>query len=142
MRFSEKEMISALIELKENEKTCLWLLCCIFFFDPAVSMYFLFAEIGGALFIMLAIPPAVVGFAARFVGRSYKLKHRLPVGCLGALVHLVGCYLLSFNPFIYLMAPVAFVISASVAKVKLERVHIWALDQEELGKINTNKPLN
>ncbi|KZN62236.1 hypothetical protein N473_19860 [Pseudoalteromonas luteoviolacea CPMOR-1] len=48
----------------------------------------------------------------------------------------------SFTPFIYLMAPLAFVISASVAKVKLERVHIWTLDQEELGKINTNKPLN
>ncbi|ALO42768.1 hypothetical protein PP2015_2271 [Pseudoalteromonas phenolica] len=142
LRFSEDEMVSALIALRENEKPVYGFFAAFFALIPAVSMYFLFADMGGALYVMFAIPPAMVGFAARFVGRSYKFKHRLPVGFLGVFAHLVGCYLLSLNPFLYLMAPVAFVISASVAKVKLERVHIWALDQEEMGKINTNKQLN
>lgn len=133
-------MISALIDLKKNAKPIYGLLAAIFALLPGTAMYFFFAEMGGILYVMLAIPPAIVGFTARFVGRCYTFKHRLPVGLVGAVVHLIGCFLLQLNPFIYLMTPVAFVIALTVAKVKLERVHIWALDQEQLGKLNTNNP--
>ncbi|GAB4196045.1 MAG: hypothetical protein Tsb002_29100 [Wenzhouxiangellaceae bacterium] len=138
MRFSDEEMANSLIELKKNASPAYGFFAALFALIPAISMYFLFAHMGGALYIMLAIPPAIVGLAARFVGRCYKVKHRLPVGFLGAVVHLVGCYLLQLNPILYLMTPVAFAISVNVSKVKLERVHIWALNQEELGKLNTD----
>ena len=85
---------------------------------------------------MLVLPPAVVGLFARFTGRTYKTKHRLLIGAVGAIVHIAGCMLLGLSPLIYLLTPVAFGISMYLAKIKLEAVHIWAIKQEELGQLD------
>ena len=91
---------------------------------------------GSVLYLMLALPPAVVGLFARFTGRTYKAKHRIIIGVVGAIVHIGGCILLGLNPLIYLLTPVAFFISMHLAKIKLGRVQLWAIKQEELGQLN------
>ena len=139
MRFSQEEMLEALDEINKKQKPLLAFFAALVGAIPAVALYFFFAQIGGVLYVMLAIPPAIVGLFARFVGRTYKAKHRVSVGAVGVLVHIIGCVLLEFNPLIYLLTPVAFGVAMVVAKIKLERVHEWALDQESTGLLNTDK---
>lgn len=91
---------------------------------------------GSVLCLMLALPPAAVGLFARFTGRTYKAKHRIIIGVVSAIVHIAGCILLGLNPLIYLLTPVAFFISMHLAKIKLGRVQLWAIKQEELGQLN------
>lgn len=55
---------------------------------------------GSVLYLMLALPPAVVGLFARFTGRTHKAKHRIIIGVVGAIVHIAGCILLGLNPLI------------------------------------------
>jgi uncharacterized membrane protein HdeD (DUF308 family) len=141
LRFSKEEMLEALDEINKNQKPLLAFLAALVGAVPAIALYFFFAQMGGVLYVMLAIPPALVGVFARFVGRTYKAKHRISVGFIGALVHVIGCVLLEFNPLIYVLTPVAFGIAMVVSKIKLERVHEWALDQEATGLLNTNKPI-
>jgi hypothetical protein len=142
LRFSQEEMLEALDEINKNQKPLLAFFAALVGAVPAIVLYFFFAQMGGVLYIMLALPPALVGLFARFVGRTYKAKHRISVGFVGALVHVIGCVLLEFNPLIYLLTPVAFGIAMVVSKIKLDRVHEWALDQEETGLLNTNKQIN
>ncbi len=139
MRFTNEEMEAAYTEINEKADPKRAFGGALAGVIPALVLYFIFAMMGGLLWVMLALPPMVIGFFARFVGRTYKHKHRLPVGAVGAIVHVLGCFLLGLNPMAYLLAPVAFGIAMVTAKIKLYRVHIWALDMAEQGKINTDK---
>ncbi len=94
---------------------------------------------GGAFYIMLALPPLMVGFAAKFIGRTYSMKHRMAVGLVGVLVHILGCYLLQVSPIIYILAPVAFAIAFTAARVKLEPIQSHALASAKFGKIGTDQ---
>ncbi|RVT48176.1 hypothetical protein EMM73_02470 [Rheinheimera sediminis] len=139
MRYSNEEMENALAEINRNQKPVLAFIASLIGAVPAMGMYFFFAQMGGVLYLMLALPPAFVGLFARFVGRTYKAKHRISVGIVGALVHVAGCLLLQFNPLIYLLAPVAFFIAMSVAKIKLKHIHGLAIIQANLGKLSAEK---
>lgn len=139
MRYSKEEMERALAEINSNQKPVLAFFASLIGAMPAITMYLFFAQMGGAIYLMLVLPPAFVGLFARFVGRTYKIKHRISVGIVGASVHVIGCLLLLFNPLIYLLTPVAFVIAMSVAKIKLERIHSDAILHADLGKLNANK---
>lgn len=139
MRYSNEEMEGALAEINSNQKPVLAFFASLVGAVPAIAMYLFFAQMGGAIYLMLAVPPAFIGLFARFVGRTYKAKHRIPVGIVGAFVHIIGCLLLQFSPLIYLLTPVAFMIAMSVAKIKLERIHSQAILQADLGKLNVNK---
>jgi VIT1/CCC1 family predicted Fe2+/Mn2+ transporter len=139
LRYSNEEMEKALAEINRNQKPVLAFFASLVGAVPAIAMYFFFAQMGGVLYLMLALPPAFVGLFGRFVGRTYKIKHRVSVGIVGAFVHIIGCLLLQFNPLIYLLTPVAFLIAMSVAKIKLERIHSLAILQADLGKLNANK---
>ena len=139
MRYSNEEMENAFAEINRNQKSVLAFIASLIGAVPAIGMYFFFAQMGGVLYLMLALPPAIVGLFARFVDRTYKAKHRISVGIVGALVHVAGCLLLQFNPLIYLLTPVAFFIAMSVAKIKLEHIHGLAIIQASLGKLNAEK---
>ncbi|KAA3649536.1 MAG: hypothetical protein DWP95_02040 [Proteobacteria bacterium] len=103
---------------------------------PALAVYLFFGQMSVILVLFLALPPLMIGYAAQFVGRCYKIKHRLPIGVLGASAHIFGCVVLQVHPFYYLLTPIAFMLSVMVAKVKLKRVDIWAIEEYEMGKIN------
>ena len=133
MKYSKEEMIAALNDINKNQKPVLAFFASIVGAIPAIALYFFFAQMGGLLYIFLALPPLIVGFFARYVGRTYKAKHRISIGVVGALVHIVGCFLLQLSPLAYLLTPVAFGIAMSVAKIKLEYIHELALDQKGLG---------
>jgi len=132
LRYSKEEMIAALDEINKNQKPGLAIAASLVGAIPAIAIYFFFAQMGGLLYVFLALPPAIVGFFARYVGRTYQSKHRIPVGVVGAIVHITGCILLGLNPLIYVLTPVAFGIAMSVAKIKLEYIHELALDQKGL----------
>ena len=141
MRYTIEEMESAYSYINKNAKPLLAFIGALTGLIPAFGLYFLYSDMGAILWVMLALPPLVIGLFSKFVGRTYKATHRISVGVVGALVHLAGCYMFQLNPIAYLMVPVAFVISMTSAKIKLDRVHHAAILQADLGKINTNKNL-
>ncbi|MEM5550066.1 hypothetical protein WNY63_04905 [Pseudoalteromonas neustonica] len=139
MRFSIEEMEAAFTEINEHANPKLALLGALSGSLPAIAVYFLFMEMGGLLLIMLFLSPLIIGYFARFVGRTYKVKHRISVGVIGALVYIIGCILLGLGPLYYLLVPVAFGVAMTTAKIKLYRVHEWAIEWEENGKLFKNK---
>ncbi|MEM7422051.1 MAG: hypothetical protein AAF364_20415 [Pseudomonadota bacterium] len=136
MRFTDEEMIAALQELNAKQKPMQGLFGAIIGAFVGFVFYLFISQMGAAIIIMLAVPPASIGLFARFTGQMYSLKYRLPVGAIGALLHIFGCYMLGLTPLAYILTPVAFIIAVTLSKVKLERVHIWAISQEEIGKLN------
>ncbi len=131
-------MQQALAELNQNAKPIMALVGELIGSTAAMMMYYYFAKMKTVLIIMLAIPPFIVGVFSRFMGCTYKLKHRLPAGILAAIVHMTGCWFMGVNPLFYLLTPVAFAIAFIVAKVKLEPVHDWAIDQDKYGQLYKN----
>ncbi|AQS37348.1 hypothetical protein Sps_02190 [Shewanella psychrophila] len=139
MRYKQEEMEEAYAEISQNENPKGAIFGALIGALPAMLLYFVFALIGGHFILLLALPPTVIGIFSRFVGRTYRHKHRLPVGAIGALAHIVGCALLGSSPLLYLLTPLAFFISMSVAKIKLKEVHDWAIYQADLGRLSISK---
>lgn len=139
MRYSKEEMVKALNEINSNQKPVLGFFAALVGAVPAIAMYLFFSQAGAILYLMLALPPAIVGLFARFVGRTYKIKYRIPVGVVGALVHVAGCMLLQFSPLVYFLTPVAFLIAMSVSKIKVGHIHSLAMIQYDLGNLDINK---
>lgn len=139
MKYTTEELETSYSEIKKNANPIYAFFGALIGALPAVALYFFYGEMGGALYIMLALPPLIVGFAAKFIGRTYSIKHRLAVGIIGALVHILGCYLIQFSPIIYMLAPVAFAIAFTTAKIKLEPIQSHALASANFGKIGTNQ---
>ena len=140
MRFSKQEMQEALNEISQNEKPLMAIVGALIGAVPAIAMYYYFSKMGGVLSVMLAIPPFIVGIFSRFMGCTYRFKHRVPAGIVGAIVHVIGCLLLGFNPLVYLLTPVAFAIDLITAKIKLAAVHEWAIDQKNFGILDKEPP--
>lgn len=136
MRFSKQEMQEALKEINQNEKPLMTIIGALIGVVPAIIMYYYFSKMGGVLFLMLAIPPFIVGMFSRVLGCAYKLKYRIPVGVIGACIHIFGCWYLGLSPLVYLLAPVAFTIALMISKVKLSPVHEWAIDQDQYGRLD------
>ena len=136
MRYSKEEMEAALQKLNQKQKPVFGLLGALIGAFVGFVIYMLIAEMGGAIILMLAVPPAAVGFFARFTGQMFKLKYRLPVGIIGGVLHIIGCYMLGLNPLFYLFTPVAFGIAITLSKITLERIHVLAITQQEMGKLN------
>ncbi len=84
MKYTEEEMKSSLICLKTASKPMRGFLSALIVSPLAMLVYFYFASMGLILVIMLAIPPLIVGYLARFMGQTYKFLHRIPIGMLGA----------------------------------------------------------
>lgn len=139
MRFSIEEMEAAFTEINEHANPLLAFLGALSGALPAIMVYFLFMEMGGVLLILMLFSPLLIGYFARFVGRTYKAKHRVAVGFVGVTVYILGCVLLGMNPLMYLLVPVAFGVAMSTAKIKLYRVHEWAIEWEKNGKLFKNK---
>lgn len=135
MRFSIEEMEAAFTEINEHANPLLAFLGALSGSLPAIMVYFLFTEMGGVLLVLMFLSPLIIGYFARFVGRTYKAKHRLAVGFVGATVYILGCVIFGMNPLMYLLVPVAFGIAMSTAKIKLYRVHEWAIEWEQNGKL-------
>ena len=135
MRYTQEEMQLAYDDISRKTKPMGAIFGALVGVIPALALYLFFSVIGGHYLLLLIIPPAVIGFFARFVGRTYKLSHRIPVGLIGAIVHIIGCYIMGGSVIVYALTPVAFGISVIVAKTKLEEVHEWALYQAEIGKL-------
>jgi LytS/YehU family sensor histidine kinase len=142
VRYELEEMEEAYAEISKNQKPKGAIFGALVGAVPALLLYYVFALIGGHFILLLALPPALIGLFSRLVGRTFRHKHRLPVGVIGALVHIIGCALLSSSLLLYLLAPLAFYISMTVAKIRLKEVHEWAIYQADLGKLNINKATN
>lgn len=139
MRFSIEEMEAAFTEINEHANPVLAFLGALSGSLPAIMVYFLFMEMSGVLVILMFLSPWIIGYSARFVGRTYKAKHRIAVGFVGATVYIFGCILFAMNPLMYLLVPVAFGIAMSTAKIKLYRVHEWAIEWQQNGKLFKNE---
>jgi hypothetical protein len=127
VRYELEEMEDAYAEISKNENPKGAIFGALVGAIPAMLLYYVFALMGGHFILLLALPPALIGLFSRFVGRTYRHKHRLAVGAIGALIHIIGCALLSGSLLLYLLAPLAFYISMTVAKIRLKEVHEWAI---------------
>jgi len=132
-------MEEAYAQIRQNESPKGAILGAVIAIVPALLLYFVFVLIGGHFILLLALPPALIGLFSRFIGRTYRHHHRLPVGAIGALVHVLGCVLLGASPLLYILTPLAFFIAMSVAKIPLQEVHEWAITQADFGKLNINE---
>lgn len=139
MKYSIEELEVAFAEVSKNSNPLYAFVGAVIGALPGLALFFLFGEMGGALFIMLALPPIMIGLFAKFIGRTYEVKPRISVGIVAAALHVLGCYLIGFGPIIYLLTPVAFAVAFTFAKVKLEGIHASAVTAAEFGKLNTSQ---
>ena len=139
MKHSNEEMEAALLVLYKNEKPIYAFLGALIGGAVGISFFVFFSAMDAIIVFMLAVPPICIGLFARFTGSVFKIKHRLPIGVIGAIVHIAGCYLLQLSPLAYILTPVAFGIAMQLSKIKLNRVQSYALYQEEIGGISVGK---
>lgn len=135
MKYSLEEMEEALKQLDANAKPMLGLTGALIGFMPAIAVLWVMAHMQLILIVMLAIPPFIIGYFAKFLGRCYRAKHRLAAATLGAICHVIGCYLLGISILFYILTPVAFAVAMVTAKIKLQDIHELAFIQKDLGKI-------
>lgn len=138
MKYSNEELEKAFLEINKNANPWLAFFGALIGAVPGLAIYIIYDAMGGILYIMLALSPMIVGFFAKFVGRTYTIKHRLSVGIVGSLVHIAGCYYLQFSPLLYVLTPTAFAISFTLSKVKLDKRQSWAVSSFEFGKMDNN----
>ncbi len=101
---------------------------------PAIATYAFFTQMGAILYVFLLIPPVIIGLAAQFTGRVYRIEHRVVVGIVASAVH-VGCvYYFGYKPFLYFLVPIFFFTALSVAKRRLNRIESIAVDMEAEGR--------
>lgn len=101
MRFTAEETAAAYQDLRTNQKPTIAFFGGLVGLVPALIIYLLFIEIGGVLAVFLALPPTVIGIFARSRGKTFRIKHRVPVGLIAAIEHVLGCYLAGFHPMIF-----------------------------------------
>ena len=142
MRFSNEEMIEALITLRQKMEPGYGFMIAYLAMVPAIAFYFAIGFTGKVYFITLFLPPLIIGFAARFVGQTYLFMHLFPIAVLGTFVYFFGCFILGLDIIYYLASPIAFLVTYMAAKKKLAQVHIWALDQEAMEKIDARLKKN
>lgn len=135
LRYTKQELEDAFGELNSQESPLTGFLAVLIASVPVLFIYMFFSQMTVILLIFLAVPPLLIGYAAQFGGRCYKIKHRLPIGFLSAFTFILGCIVLNVHPLYFLLAPIAFMISFIVAKVKLKRINVWAIEEYEMGKI-------
>ena len=134
--FSLEEALIAYNEINANAKPIYGFLSALVAAVPSVIYYFLLPEIGIARIPseLAAIPPLAIGLTARFVGRVFKLSHRIPIGFVSMIVYGIGCYFV-LDATMWIGLPASFVAGVSFSKIRLERIHHFAFDQIELGRI-------
>ena len=137
-KYSLGEMQVALIQLNARANPTLAFCGALAGFLPAIVVYWVMVHMGGIYDEFLLIPPFIIGFTARYVGRCYKTKHRIPAATLGIIGHLIGCYLLELNLVYYILTPVAFAAVMITARTPLHEIHELALVQEDMGRLRNN----
>ena len=140
MRYTQDEMRRAYLEIEQNAKPSHALIAGIIGAVPAIAFYAFISLDAYVAIVFLAIPAAIIGLFARFVGRTYRLKHRLPIGAIAALIHVFGCYMIGLHILSYVLTPVAFAIAVTLSSIKLEDIHHMAITQIEAGilKLDSN----
>ncbi len=142
MRYTHEEMELALTELTKNAKPMHGFVAALFACIPTAALCYVISTMAAIPLVVLIIPPLIIGLTARFVGRTYRIKHRLPIGIIGAAMYLLYWGVLQLNPAFTLLLPIAFYISFFTAKIKLKPVDIWALEEQELGAFDTKTASN
>lgn len=137
MRYTHEEMELALAELTKNAKPMHGFVAALFACMPTTALCYVISTMTAIPLVTLIIPPVIIGLTARFVGRTYYIKHRLPIGMIGAAMYLISLGILQLNPAFTLLLPITFYIAFSTAKIKLNPVDIWALEGLELGTFGT-----
>lgn len=138
LKYSTEELEAALAEVNKNANPIYAFIGAVIGALPAIAVFFFYGEMGAVFYIMLALPPLIIGFFAKYTGRTYEISHRISVGVVGAIVHILCCYLFQASPLIYLLAPAAFAIAFTTAKVKLDEIQNWAVAEAKFGKLNIN----
>lgn len=138
MKYSQDEMRRAFLEIESEAKPKSALIAAAIGAVPAIAFYALLSINNYLLLVLLVIPPLIIALFARFVGKTYRLKHRLPIGAIAAVIHIFGCYILNLSPLIYLLAVVAFVIGVQFSCIKLEQIHYFAIDKIDDGLLDLN----
>ena len=136
LKYTKEELELALTEVSDNADPVYAFVGAMVGGIPAIVLYLFFSQMGGIFFIMLILPPFMIGYAAKFMGRTYTIKHRIPVGLTAAFIHVLGSYLAQFDFLIFILTPVTFAIAFTIAKVKLNSVQSWAIAEADFGKLN------
>lgn len=138
MRYSQEEMKTAYNNVMKKCKPMGAIFGALVGTIPALAIYisFVFMNVNGPIWILCIFPPAVIGMFSRFVGRTFRPEHRIPTGLIGAITHILGCYILGSGIIFYLLAPINFAIAMIVAKTKLSEVEEWAIYQADIGKLS------
>ena len=142
MLFSNEEMKTAYEELIRKESPSGAILGAFIGSIPAACVYLLIEDIRIAAILLFLLPPLIVGVTAKFLGKTHKTKHRIPVGSIAVCLHITGCFYLELNPLYYLLTPLIFGISFVSARIHLNRVDEWALEFLPILEFNSDSDGN
>lgn len=106
---------------------------------PAFFMYQVFVEMGHILLLMILTPALLIGFAAQFMGRVYRMKDRIPIAVIAVALHLTAVYLMGYYPRYYAVTPFVFMVAVLVAKRPTNRIQNLVIELEKEGRMSDDE---
>jgi hypothetical protein len=91
---------------------------------------------GAILYFFTLIPPAIIGFAAKFTGRVYLIKHRAIVGMVAGLVHFGCVYFFYYKYAFYFILPIIVAVAVITSKRQLNRIEDIVVDMHAEGRFD------
>ena len=134
MKFTEQEIQQTYNELNQTASPWGALVGALMGSIPAIAMYAFFVHIGGILYVFLLIPPAMIGFAAQFTGRVYRVEHRIPVAVIACLVYSASIHYFNYRGWLYFLTPIVFTTALVTAKRRLNQIQDWVVDMQAEGR--------
>ena len=136
MKYSEEEILKTYEDLNKTSSPWGALIGSLMGAIPAIVIYAFFVQMGAILYVFMLIPPAVIGFAAKFTGKVYLIKHRAIVGLVAGLVH-IGCvYYFNYKFAFYFILPIIVVVAVITSKRQLNRIEDIVVDMHAEGRFN------
>ena len=137
MKLSKEELKNIYDEVNSRANPTKALFGALIGVIPAACIYILYGFADRIYIVLMVIPPIVIGISARYFGQCYSIKHRIPAGIVGAILYVVACLVLLQHQGVSVLAPVAFAVTFTFAKVKLNKNEARAVSAANLGVIES-----
>lgn len=136
MKYSEEEIFKTYEDLNRTSSPWGALIGALLAAVPATAIYAFFVQMGAILYIFLLIPPAIIGFAAKYTGKVFLIKHRAIVGVVAGLVH-IGCvYYFDYKYAFYFVLAVIVAVAVITSKRQLNRIEDIVVDMQAEDRFN------